>query len=999
MNKKKPFVDCSQFEIDYKVQLHDLYELMKFRVNDVLIVATMYDNFILEEDGTIAEELFEDYEELELRNPPPRITHVETAHEALSLLKEKKMDLVITMKRIGELDAFEFGKHAKAIQPDIPVVLLVTNMNDLNDINIDNNNNLQNIDYIFSWTGDSRLFLAIIKLVEDEKNVDADTKQGIVRVIIIVEDTVSYYSMFLPMIYGEVMKQTHALLTEGVNVAHKVLLRRARPKILLATNYEKALFYIKRYKDNVLGVISDVQFPKDGKKVANAGILLIQEVKKLLPDVPICLQSSDFSNKKKADELRVAFLHKNSPKQLHFLQNFMKESMGFGPFVFRLPDGKEIYRAHNLEEFEHALRIIPIDSIVYHGSRNHFSNWLYARGEYNLASIIKPLKVEDFETLEAIREFLLNCIQQLKQIKQKGIIQEFSPEYFDPNTQIVRIGNGSLGGKGRGLAFISYLIEKYKLRNKHKGIEILIPPTVAITTEYFDRFIEENSLYEVAMSDIDDSELERLFLAAKLPEGLLENLREYVHKVTEPIAVRSSSLMEDSKFQPYAGIYQTYMLPNNHPDADTRLKQLCTAIKLIYASTYSRKAKSFSQTIGQSLEIEKMAVLLQKLVGKKYQERFYPHISGVAQSINFYPVKQMKAKDGVATVALGLGIAIVDEGKGLTFCPKYPSVLPQLSSTQDALKNSQNEFYALKLNSSEIDLEKGETSTLVKLSLVDAKKDGTLKWVGSVYDFQNDRIIDSINRSGALLVTFAPVLKYNRVPLSKVLQELLSLGEKGFGSPVELEFAGLFADNNQEKHKLYVLQMRPLVWDEQKRNIEIDKYIQNALIYSTKSLGHGTWNHVKDMLIVKPEQFSPLHTREIKEEISMFNKEFQRNNQEYVLIGPGRWGTRDRFLGVPVSWNDINQARIIIEFGLENFQVDPSQGMHFFVNVTATKKGYLTIPYGDEENFIKWNVINKQQVVKDEKYVKHVRFPNLEIRLDGKSGRGVVVIPSDKTKS
>ncbi len=972
---------------DYRNRFHSYYDLMQRKVGEVLLVSSLYDNFTLEEDGHLSDQIFAKYQDLGL-STPPRITRVSNSAEALEAVEKFHFDVVITMRRIGDMDPFSFGRNLKEIRPDLPTILLLTNFAEI--AYLPTNEEREGIDQIFVWNGDSEIFLAIIKLIEDFWNVKADTEHGLVRVIIIVEDSIHYYSMFLPIIYREIVKHTQMLMADGVNHHHRLLMMRGRPKILLAQSYETAIQLYDEYKEFIIGVMSDVHYPRNGIKDPDAGIHLINYVKQHDPYVPTLLMSTDKKNKSKALKLESEFLHKTSPNLLYRLRNFMKKNMGFGDFIFRLPDGTEVGRAENIFRFEEAVKDIPIESLRFHGMNNHFSGWLLARGEYELAQKLRSVRVSEQSDGQTIRQFLTDFFSNMHTVHQYGLIADFDADDFDPSIPFVRLGKGSLGGKGRGLAFFSNLLATERISERFPDVDIDIPNTIVLSTDCFDSYMDEHDLFAQVTEDLDDEEIQHLFLSNPLPEWVESALRSMIVKVDYPIAVRSSSLLEDSQFQPFAGIYATYMLPNMDENLETRLAQLSDAIRLVYASTYSRSAKRYTETIGQKIEIEKMAVLIQKLIGQPYEDRFYPDLSGVVQSYNYYPIARMKPEEGIAHIALGLGATITDGGKALSFSPHHPRILPQMSNPADALKNSQSEFIALKLHPTSETHFKKENANLQSYPLKQAEEDGPLKWAASTYDYRNDRITDTIAMEGPRVITFASILKFNQFPLSEILTTLLDIGEDSFGCPVDVEFAVTHISNDKPEFRL--LQMRPLISDNDRIEVDVDSFIDQAVILSRKALGNGVIPDVTDIVYVTPEQFDNTQTMTIKDEISQLNNKLSEELRHYVLIGPGRWGTRDRFLGIPVDWNDIHFARVIVETGLEDFRIDPSQGMHFFVNVTTTGMGYLTVPYNSKDDYINWDWIYKQPVHEEYTYIRRIKLDNpLNVRINGKTSEGIIV--------
>ena len=966
---------------------------MQYTVKDVLLVSSLYDDFILEEDGGLSEEIYAVYSELNLSIPPPRIFRVATGVEAIDMVKKRHFDLIITMRRLRDLDLESFSKKIREITIEIPIVLLLTNYSEIP--KLPDRDKLSNIDKVFVYNGNTDLFLAIIKIIEDIKNVDFDTRIGNVRVIIVIEDTIQYYSIFLPIIYIELLRQTQTSVEEGVNFSHKLLKRRGRPKILLVETYEEAMEYYNIYKKNVLGIISDMAFPRDGEKDFSAGYDIISQIKSENLHLPVLLQSSDPKNQVKADELGVKFVHKNSQRYLSSIRKFFSNSMLFGDFKFLDLNGKEIARANSLAKFESVLKNIPSEVVEYHGSRNDFSNWLFARGEHQLAEKLAPYRVTEFKDGEEIKEFILNTFRSRRRENQRSIIFEFSEDHFSAETDFIRVGNGSLGGKGRGLAFIRTLLYRENLNDQFKKTEISVPETVVICTDLFDEFIENHNLLDEILVQGHDENIEELFIKNSLPSRLTKVLKLIIDKWETPLAIRSSSILEDSQFQPFAGIYKTYMLPNTGRKKD-RLKLLENAVKLVYASTYSTLARTYVKSLGQKIEIEKMAVVIQKIVGKQHDTRFYPDFSGVAKSYNFYPVSYQKATDGVAQIAVGLGEYIVGGGKSLSFSPQYPNLLPQISDPDYALKSTQTEFIALNLDAQNIDLLQGEFCTLSRNDMEIANQDNVLNWLASRLDYQNYRIRDSLDGSGALLITFPFILKFDRVELPKILETLLKMGEESFGYSVEIEFA--FNLNHESgKHQIKILQIRPLVLRDglQTKPLEID--IDKVFIFSSNALGNGNYLDLHDIVYVKPDCFNNLKTLDIKQEISDINHKLEAEGREYTLIGPGRWGTKDHFLGIPVTWEDINYARVIIEAGLEHFVIDPSQGMHFFVNITSTGRGYFTMPFGDEDDYLDWEFLESLQIIENKKYVTHVRIPGgYSVVIDGKQGTGALMKQDDE---
>jgi len=983
-NPTEVWNSTNNFEGDYEPRFIGFHDLMRHKVREILLVSSLYDAFTLEEDGGLSEQIFGEYRGLELTSPP-RVIRVSSAKKAMLELEARNYDLVITMTHLYDLDPLEFGKQVKAIRPGIPVVLLVTDLTDLQHYHIPEKR--EGIDKIFYWTGDSALFLAITKYYEDVKNVDEDARRSMVRVILVIENSARFYSLFLPQIYTEVMHQTNDLVAQGLNEHERLLRRRARPKILLAENYEEAMEIYNKYKENMLAIITDVTFSRGGEKEQEAGFHFVEEIES---DVPVLVQSSHREHGLKAKELRLPFLDKNSEHFLRDLRRFMKREMGFGKFVFRTPDGKEIASASNMRGFIEHLKVIPVESLRYHAEANHFSTWLMARGEFEFARDIRPKKFSDFSGDEEVREHLIDSFQEASRRKQLGVITDFSQQSFEFEETITRYGGGSLGGKGRGIAFLSVLLHQSDIVKRFPKYKVKIPDTLIIGTEEFDTFIARNELNEITGLDLEDSELALRFLAAELSDELKEGLRHYLDHVKTPIAVRSSSLLEDSYNQPFAGIYRTYHLPNDPVNDKKRFKKLCQAIKLVYASAFFNPAKAYIQTALRKAEEEKMGVVIQKLVGNNYKNRFYPLLSGVIQSHNYYPLPPLKRDEPIANVALGLGKTVMDGGRNLPFSPNRPDAIPGFSSPQDVLENSQRKFYALDLLNENFDLSQGEDATLVHLDIAEADKDGTLDHLASVYDPADDRIRDGISHSGVKVITFAQMLKYDQYPLAEILAELVVIGQKGLGGPIEMEFAALLDEKGDPE--LNLLQIRPLLSMREHNHLEIDEGKideESLLVLSTGSLGNGVVDHIQDVIFVSRSTFDRARTVDIAQEIGALNKELGKT--PYILIGPGRWGSNDRWLGIPIDWSHISGARTIVETPMEDISVDPSQGSHFFHNVTSLGIPYLTVSKNSPRDFVDWDWLEKHPVSNEKKYVRHVHLDEpMIVRIDGRCGNGVI---------
>lgn len=983
---------AGEIEGDYEPRFQGFHELMPHRVQDILLVASLYDSFILEEDGQLTERIFGEYHALDLRYAL-RIKTVTTGEEALRLIEHQRFDLVITMMRIGELNVTAFANEIKKLRPALPILLLAYDTPELNHQLAQIRQSC--IDAVFVWQGNTNIFLAIIKQIEDRLNVDHDTHAGNVRVIIIVEDSPRYYSVFLPIIYSEIVRQTRSLIAEGLNDMHKLLRMRARPKILLATNFEEAQQLFTRYKKNLLGVISDVSYPRHGELYLEAGFELITRIKKEIPDLPVLLQSSNTQYIQRAQAVGAKFLDKNSRLLLQDLRQFILENWGFGDFIFRMPDGTEVDRARNLRELQKMLPKIPEASIEFHANRNHFSNWLMARTEFSLAEKLRPKKVTDYKTVNDLRQHLINSIASTRHEKSLGVITDFSDVQFDPDNSFIRLVKGSLGGKARGIAFIEVLLTRRKIRSRFPAIEMSLPQICVIGTHEYDHFLETNNLYKICLDETDNDKIAKAFLNGQLSSHVHSQLKSLLKYINYPIAVRSSGLLEDSHFQPFAGLYSTYMLPNNHSLKKVRVEQLANAIKLVYASVFFQQSKAYMEATNHRIEEEKMAVAIQRVVGNSYGRYFYPNFSGVAQSYNFYPISYFQPADGISQVALGLGKMVVEGGQSLQFSPRYPKILPQFATIDEALENSQKEFFAIDLGNPGVQPAWNSDTPLVRLDLKQAEVDGTLAPVGSVFSVQDHRILDGIFHPGPRLVTFAHVLKSKIFPLAEIINELLEVGRQGMGCPVEIEFAVNLNQKTQRKPEFAFLQIRPLTTYKNDVSISVAGIQPENLIgMGAKALGNGEISQITDLIYIRPENFSPACTPEIARQIGQINGQLKQSKQYYILIGPGRWGSSDSKLGIPVTWDQISQVKFLVEHQLNGFYVDPSQGTHFFQNMTAFRIGYFSIQKIDKLNFIDWSWLNRQPAENETKFLRHLHFPpGLNIRIDGRSRVAIILKP------
>jgi DNA-binding response OmpR family regulator len=979
-----PVAEGDEFDLSFKV----FHELMARKVTDILLVSSPYEAFIMEEEGRLAERIIHEYRGLNLSRPP-MLTWASTSAEALDALRRKKFDLAITMPLVDDTDAYVLGRTIKQSFPDLPVFLLVhkTGQHVLDHKAGDR----KAIDRVYVWQGNSDLLLALIKNLEDRLNVAYDTERAKVRVIIVVEDSPVHYSSLLPILYREIVTQTQAAMEESVNEEHRIFRMRARPKILVAENYEEALQLYREYQPYLLSVISDVRFPRNEVTDDQAGFDLLATIRAENPDLPLLMMSSEESNHLRAHTVPAVFINKNSPALNSEMHGFFMQQLGFGEFVFRLPDGAEIARASNLREMEKVLPSIPNESVEHHARRNHFSSWLMARSEVMLASQLKPIKVSDFRSTEELKKYLIRCILARRKGRQRGLITEMAGETFDPEADFIKIGRGSLGGKARGLAFISTLLRQHPgLQGAHKGVEIRIPKTLAISTEGFDAFIKDNQLKGLATGEESDREIAAAFVAARMPQWLVEKLDLFLDHTVCPLAVRSSSLLEDAQFQPFAGIYRTYMLPNNHPDRATRLARLLLAVKLVYASTYYESPKSFAKSTLHRTEDEKMAVAIQHLTGEAFGEHFYPAVSGVVQSVNFYPVAHMRPEDGIAHIALGLGKTVVEGGASLRFSPKYPQLLPQFSTVDDILKNSQRFFYALRLKEFPEDLNAGEDPTLARLAVDDFSDAPPVRLLASTYYPQEHRIRDGLQSGGYPVITFASIMKYQSFPSAEILGDILEIGRKAMGCPVEIEFAVSLPAG--QKPVFDLLQIRPMAVARQTLDVDItEEDIRKAVCFSTMALGNGLFQDIADIIFVDPDAFDIARTVDMASEVGQLNKRLVSEGRKYLLIGPGRWGSADRWLGIPVRWGDISGVKTMVETATEALRADPSQGSHFFHNITSLDISYITAAENGRD-FVDWGWLKSQPVERKTTFLRHLRLAQpLTVKIDGKKSQAVIL--------
>lgn len=981
-------------EHGYGNRFQGFQNLMRLRIRDILLVSSLYDLYLFEEDGRLYELIRNEYQGLNLSHSP-ELTRVSSGQDAITLaMEESRFDMIITTLHIEDMHPLAFAKQAKKSGLNIPIVLLAHDNKELKYLLL--NPEINVFDKVFIWQGDFRIVIAMIKYLEDKMNVEHDSKIVGVQNVIFIEDNIRYYSSFLPIIYTEMLSQSQRLISEGINLTHKFLRMRARPKLLLCSNYEEATEYFNKYKDLCLGIISDIDFPRKGKQDPEAGIKFSKAVKKEHPDIPILLASTNPQNQNEAKNVDASFILKDSPTLLNELRLFMNQFFSFGDFVFKTKDGIEVGRANNLKGLEDSLKIVPVESITYHAERNHFSNWLKARTEFWLAHQLRPRKITDYPDVEALRKDLIESIHNYRAMRQRGLITDFNKESFDPESSFARIGGGSLGGKARGLGFVNSLINDYNIRDSFENISISVPSAVVIGTEVFDRFLDENDLRSFALNSDDDSEITKRFLEAeKFPEEILAELAGFLQIVHTPLAVRSSSLLEDSQYHPFAGVYETYMLPNNQSNPLIRLNDLLSTIKRVYASTFYQAPKNYIKITSYRLEEEKMAVIIQRMVGSKYENRFYPNFSGVAKSYNFYPLPPQKSTDGIVSTALGLGKWVVDGGLTVRFCPKYPTDLIQFYSAKDALENSQREFYALRLDETARFIETTHDILVETFNLSVAEKDYTLNYVGATYSDDNDMIYDGLSRPGARLVNFGPILKNKIFPLAPILELLLDMGTWGMGTPVEIEFAVNMSSIKGSKKEFGVLQMRPLVVSHEVDHLNIEDDIKENLICdSHQVLGNGILQDIFDVVLVDYHTFNRARSREVAAEVAAFNSLMIEEKKPYLLIGVGRWGSLDPWLGIPVTWEQIAGARAIVETSFKDMSVEPSQGSHFFQNITSFMIGYFTVNNFSDKGFIDWDWLLSQKPIITKEFTRLVRFEKpIIIKMNGHKNRGIIMKP------
>jgi hypothetical protein len=974
----------------YEFEEFAFNELMQTRINKVLIVCSNYDYYMLEEDGRIDERIFNEYTALNLRYPPS-FTHANSAKRAINLLNSDNIDLVITWLDIGNTKAFETSKQIKEAFPAIPIAALSLYSSELRKKVLSENTGI--IDLVFHWNGNVDIFLAIIKLTEDRMNAENDINKIGVKAILLVEDSLKFYSRYLPIIYKIILKQTHSFMSEGLNEHRTMMLMRGRPKILLATNYEEGLSFFEKYKHHLLGVISDVNYFKDGKRDPNAGFEFLKYVRSLERYFPFLIQSSDKNNEQYTLELKGKFLYKHSEILGEEIKNYINKYFSFGDFEFWDPvQMKVLATVKDLNSFQRALNTVSLESISYHAKRSEYSKWLRSRALFPLANLFSNVEYEDFDEIEQIRDFLINAIKTYRLYRSRGVIAKFDKNKYDEYLSFARIGEGSLGGKGLGLAFIDSFLKRHKLFNKYQDVSISIPRTVVLSTEVFDEFMDKHKLIRFVANCENDNDniILNEFISKPLPKWVIEDIKSFLNVTKAPIAVRSSSVLEDSHYLPFAGVFATYMIPNT--DKEKMLDMISNAIKSVMASAFFEQSKIYLKASSHSIEEDKMAVILQEVTGKQYKDVYYPNISGVARSINFYPLGNEKPNEGIANIALGLGEIIVGGGQTLRFSPYHPKKIIQLSSPESTKRETQQYFYGLDMDPESYKISTSEAVNKKKISIRNAETHGSLKFVASTYDLQNNMIRPGVLQDGIRVVTFDNMLKYNNFPLPEILKDLLRIGQREMRNPIEIEFAVKLDVPAGQLKEFSFLQIRPIVENiETMGSIPDNLNVRETIIYSEAALGNGNYGKIRDLVYVKPETFNAANTRQIAEAVERINKNFSKTDKQYILVGPGRWGSSDPWLGIPVIWPQISSAKVIVEAGLKDYRIEPSQGTHFFQNLTSFKVGYLTINPFIDDGFYDLNYLNDQKAEYEDQYLRHICFEEpLNIVIDGKNSKAAI---------
>ncbi len=987
-----PIDSIEQLFTRYKSDQDIYHDLMQYKVTEILLVATLYDAFTLEQEGQLTEQIYEEYYQLNLSSAP-RIVNATSAAQAMDLLSRRHFHLVILMAGVDTKTPVSLVGDIRSVYPKLPVVLLINNNSIIAEFKQSPEKTV-NFDNVFVWNGYSNTLLAIIKHIEDAQNVAKDTERGNVRVILLVEDSVRYYSRYLGVLYTEIIKQSARVMRdESSNEINKLMRMRARPKVLLAKTFEEAMAIYESYKDNLLCIISDARFRRNGQPDAQAGLELTARIKADNPDIPVLLQSSDAENEAKARQSGSMFINKNSENLVHELRNFILGNLGFGRFIFRNAGGADIADCDNMQEFENVLRTVPEESLLYHASRNHFSAWLMARGEIRLATRLRKIGIGDFKNLEELRSFLLGAIESLRQEKSRGQIVAFDERYIGSSSHMVRLAHGSIGGKGRGISFISNLIENMNLGRQVPGVKIKIPATTVIGINEFNQFIEQNHLSDLVYSRSDYREVKTAFAKARLSEDLVEKLQRFLAISTNPLAIRSSGLFEDMLLQPFSGIYDTYLIPNNARHRHDRFQALSLAIKMVFASVFSEKARSYFDAVGYKNEEERMAVIIQEVVGHRYDKYWFPHISGVANSYNFYPVSYLEPQDGICMMALGLGVYVVEGEQTFRFSPAYPKL--DIVATEHQLKSSQRYFYALDLSRETPDLLEGEAVCYARLDIGVAEALNILGPIASTYDHHNHTIVPGTSVKGPRIINFANILKHEQFPLAQAIDFIVKLTQKAMSTAVEIEFAVDLKRDEEGDVTLYILQLKPLLRQIDDTILSEQNFsAESLLLYTSRGMGNGIITDLADIVYIDPDRFDKSATARMAEEIGRFNEKLKAAGRKYVLIGPGRWGTRDHWIGIPVNFVQISNAQTIVEVALADFQIDASLGSHFYHNITSMNIGYFTVPYHDPESFVDWNWLKSQPAQERLDFSAHLALSKpLTVIMDGRRGVSMIRKP------
>ncbi len=988
----KPADLRDQLRYAYDPQFRGLHHLMARRVRTILMVSNPYESFSLARDHSLTQDIYGTSQLLHLQNVPQVISAL-SGSEGLKILGSERFDLVLVSGNLPDMTTSEFGRQVKAAYPDLPVVLVV-----FDGSWFDQNyrgTEPEGIDRTFAWRGSADVLLSIMKLVEDSQNIDPDLEIASIGTILLVEDAVEHYSLILPHLYSMLMQRTFMLVPEGINESDRQVRTRVRPKVLLARTFEEASALFDKYEASLVGIISDLHTFQDDMIEPERGARFLRTVAARTPGLPILVQSSEPDAQELAASLGARCLSKRGSNMRPAIEQFVLEDIGFGDFEFRMPDGAKIVGVSNLWEMEQALRAVPDESLAFHAKRNDLSHWFRARGETTLASVLAPITVSDFPTVGALKEYLANAISIARKEKYRGAIADFRPPEFDPEYPFLVLGRGSLGGKGRGLAFVFRQLSQWMTDERFRGVKTRLPRTLVIGADESDALLMENRVDPASFVGEADHEIQRRFEACRLGRRLRDSLELYVSRVNVPLAVRSSGLLEDSHRQPLAGLYATYMLPNNHPDLEVRLNHLETAVKLVYASSYLERPRRYLEAIGHDATESRMAVIIQEVAGRRYGRYFYPAVSGVAQSHNYYPVFQMKPDDGVATIALGLGKQVVEGGEAVRFCPRYPQVLPQFRSPAEVMRVAQRQFFALDLECSDVDLLRGTDATLARLQLSDAEEHGTLALAGSVVDTEEDRIYDGVGRRGSRVVTFARVLKHNIFPLCAILNDLFEACKKDLGFPVEIEFAVDFDGGPGREPQFHFLQMRPLVALRERYDIVSDSVPpEKTLCLSQRVLGNGKIEGLRDIVYIDPAKFDRSKSAEFASVVAEINERLTKERRRYLLMGPGRWGSFDPWIGIPVGWHQISWASVIVEVPATDLPMEPSQGTHFFHNMTSAGIGYFSLTASNEREFVRWDLLKALPGEEVAPGVRHVRLAQpFSVRMDGQTQRGLIVLP------